>query len=71
MDKKLNAEAVRVIEYLGGTCAAAKLMDVKPPSISQWKYKGIPKVQLRLLKLMRPKAFKTPPKESALPSAQA
>ena len=46
-----------IIDRLGGTSAAADLCEVKPPSVSEWRHNGIPKQQLKFLKLARPDAF--------------
>ena len=57
---KKQEPSVRVIvERLGGTCAAARLCEVKPPSVSEWIANGrIPKARLMYLRLKRPDAFK-------------
>lgn len=47
----------RVIDLLGGTSATAALCDVKPPSVSDWRKTGIPKAQLKFLRLARPDVF--------------
>lgn len=46
-----------VIDRLDGTSAAARLCDVQPPSVSEWRKTGIPKAQLKFLKLARPEVF--------------
>lgn len=46
-----------IIDRLGGTSETARLCDVKPPSVSDWRKNGIPKAQLKFLKLARPDAF--------------
>jgi phage terminase Nu1 subunit (DNA packaging protein) len=48
----------KIIELLGGTAETARICDVSMAAVSQWKIKGIPKTQLRFLKLAKPKAFK-------------
>lgn len=56
----MNAQelAISIIKRLGGTTAAAELCDVTPGAVSQWKgAKGIPKQQLRFLKVVRPDLF--------------
>jgi DNA-binding transcriptional regulator YdaS (Cro superfamily) len=35
-----------LIEKLGGTCAVAELVGVKPPSVSEWKLGSIPDSKL-------------------------
>ena len=43
MDKERDTSAVHTINMFGGTTAVAKLCDIKPPSVSDWKISGIPK----------------------------
>ena len=45
------------IDALGGTNAVAKICNVKPPSVSQWRTDGIPEARLMYLRLLRPDAF--------------
>lgn len=52
-----NDEACRVIDALGGTGAVAKLCDVNPAAVSQWRRDGIPKARLQYLRLARPDVF--------------
>jgi DNA-binding transcriptional regulator YdaS (Cro superfamily) len=51
MDPKL------IIERLGGTAAVARLFNIKPPSVSQWKRDGIPAARVQFLALARPDVF--------------
>lgn len=46
-----------IIDRLGGTSETARLCEVKPPSVSEWRHNGIPKAQLRYLKAVRPDVF--------------
>jgi hypothetical protein len=46
-----------VIDRLGGTSATARLCEVKPPSVSDWRHSGIPKDKLKILRLTRPDVF--------------
>lgn len=46
-----------IIDRLGGTSETARLCEVKPPSVSEWRHKGIPKAQLKFLKAVRPDVF--------------
>ena len=46
-----------VIDRLGGTSETARLCEVKPPSVSEWRKTGIPKARLKFLKLARPEVF--------------
>lgn len=49
-----------IIDALGGTAAVARLCDVQPPSVSDWRKSGIPKARRMYLKLMRPDVFRKP-----------
>ncbi|MGD1323536.1 Cro/CI family transcriptional regulator [Pandoraea pnomenusa] len=46
--------ADQIIDALGGTVKVADLCEVSPAAVSQWRDKGIPKPQLRYLKLRFP-----------------
>lgn len=46
-----------IIDALGGTSEVAKLCEVRPPSVSDWRRTGIPKPRLMFLKLARPEVF--------------
>ena len=37
--------------------AVSKLCEIKPQSVSEWRHKGIPRVQERFLRLLRPDVF--------------
>lgn len=50
-----------LIDRLGGTTAVAKMCDLKPPSVSEWRKAGIPKPWLKFLRLARPDAFSDTP----------
>jgi hypothetical protein len=50
-----------IIDRLGGTSETARLCEVKPPSVSEWRHKGIPKTQLKFLKAVRPDVFEDAP----------
>jgi hypothetical protein len=47
----------KIIEALGGTFAVASLCKIKPPSVSEWKQKGIPEARRQFLELLRPDVF--------------
>lgn len=49
--------ASAVIDRLGGTSAVAKICDIKPPSVHEWRLNGIPKARLQFLRLAYPDAF--------------
>lgn len=55
----------KIIDDLGGTAKAAVICEVSMAAVSQWRRNGIPKQQLRFLKLKRPDVFEKPPKSSA------
>lgn len=46
-----------VIDAFGGTSKVAKLFNIKPPSVSEWRESGIPSARLMCLRLMRPEVF--------------
>ena len=46
-----------IIDALGGTAAVARLCDVQPPSVSDWRKTGIPKARRMYLSLKRPDLF--------------
>ncbi len=47
-----------LIDRLGGTFAVAKLCEVAPPSVSEWKANNrIPPARLMFLRLARPEVF--------------
>lgn len=47
----------RIIDALGGTTRCARLFDIKPASVSEWRRCGIPKARLHSIRLMRPDLF--------------
>lgn len=57
MEKELNQQACRIIDLIGGTSATARLCNVEPPSVTEWKKNGIPNARLMFLKLARPDVF--------------
>ncbi|HBD37092.1 MULTISPECIES: hypothetical protein [unclassified Cupriavidus] len=58
-----------VIDRLGGTSAVAKICEIKPPSVHEWRENGIPKARLQFLRLAYPDAFKGLEEPSAAPAA--
>jgi DNA-binding transcriptional regulator YdaS (Cro superfamily) len=56
MDKKHPDS--RLIDLLGGTNAVARLCEVQPPSVSEWRYTGIPRARLKYLQLAKPEVFR-------------
>ncbi|MFM9438064.1 DNA-binding transcriptional regulator YdaS (Cro superfamily) [Janthinobacterium sp. CG_23.3] len=55
---EVNIAPEKVIELLGGNAKTAALCEVTPGAVSQWLHNGIPKAQLKFLKLARPDVFK-------------
>lgn len=51
-------DANMIIDALGGTAEVARICQVKPPSVSEWRTAGIPPARLMYLKLLRPDVFK-------------
>jgi hypothetical protein len=47
----------KIIDALGGTNEVARLCEIKPPSVSEWRRDGIPHARLMFLKLARPDVF--------------
>lgn len=47
----------RIIDALGGTTRCARIFDIKPASVSEWRKRGIPKARLHSIRLMRPDLF--------------
>lgn len=50
-------DVIDVIEKLGGTSEVARLCEIEPPSVSEWKRNGIPKARLMYLRAIRPDIF--------------
>lgn len=46
-----------IINALGGTNEVARLCEVRPPSVSEWRHLGIPKARLMFLRLAKPEVF--------------
>lgn len=46
-----------IIDRLGGTTEVARLCNVKPPSVSEWRVNGIPPARRQYLELLRPEVF--------------
>jgi len=55
MDKQLTPD--EIIDALGGTSKVAAIADVTDSAVSQWRVNGIPKHQLKFLRLACPVAF--------------
>jgi len=46
-----------IIDRLGGTSETARLCDVQPASVSEWRTNGIPKARLMYLRAVKPEVF--------------
>lgn len=51
----------KIIDKLGGTAEVARICEVRPPSVSEWRKNGIPPARLQFLKLLRPEVFAATP----------
>jgi hypothetical protein len=47
----------QIIDSLGGNGAVAKLCEVTPQAVWQWRRDGIPRARLLYLRAIRPEAF--------------
>lgn len=54
MHKSTDSE---IIDRLGGTAEVARICQIKPPSVSEWRSTGIPPARRQYLELLRPDAF--------------
>ena len=55
---KTDFDPNSVIDLIGGTTEVARICEVEPQAVSQWRKSGIPKARLMFLKLKRPKIFR-------------
>lgn len=55
------SDATEIIQRLGGPTKTATLCEVTPQAVVQWRQNGIPKQQLKFLRLARPDVFQTTP----------
>lgn len=46
-----------IIDAIGGTFEVARICEVQPPSVSEWRRRGIPRARLMFLRLARPEVF--------------
>lgn len=46
---------------MGGTSAVAKICRVQPPSVSEWRYSGIPEARRMYLEILFPEVFQVNP----------
>lgn len=72
MPMTTNPTPDEIIDALGGTSEVARLCEVRPPSVSEWRRTGIPKSRLMFLRLAKPAAFEklTTSLDVALESSQ-
>jgi hypothetical protein len=54
MGKPTDSE---IIDRVGGTTEVARICQIKPPSVSEWRATGIPPARRQYLELLRPDAF--------------
>lgn len=61
-----------IIDRLGGTSETARLCEIEPASVSEWRKNGIPKARLMFLKAVRPDVFKPDwtPADAPVPAPQ-
>lgn len=53
----MNTQAEKIIDALGGTAEAARLFEVRMPSVSAWRHFGIPRARMMYLKAAHPNAL--------------
>ena len=56
--------ASEIIDALGGTAEVARICNVRPPSVSEWRVKGIPEARRMFLEVLRPDLFGEPAAKS-------
>lgn len=56
-NRRMDKFANNIIDLLGGTNAVARLCDIQPPSVSEWRRNGIPKPWLKFFKQRNPELF--------------
>lgn len=56
-----HSQHSRIVDELGGTVAVARLCEISPASVSEWRQKGIPRARLMFLRLARPDVFERLP----------
>lgn len=68
MDKHTDSE---IIDRLGGTSEVARICQIKPPSVSEWRTSGIPSARRQFLTLLRPDVFTAQPAQTERQAAAA
>lgn len=68
--RRMDTYANAIIDAIGGTAEVARICEIKPPSVSEWRSSGIPRARLMFLRLAKPEVFKQvdaahSPKEAA------
>lgn len=53
----MNTDASKIIDALGGTAKVSRLFGVRMPSVSQWKFSGIPAARMMYLQVAHPNAL--------------
>lgn len=53
----MDQEAINVIAALGGSSAVARLCEVTPQAVGQWRKDGLPNARRMYLKVVHPEAF--------------
>lgn len=46
----MNEKASKIVDALGGVTVVAKMFEITPPSVFNWKVRGIPHVRAMYLK---------------------
>ncbi|MYM31508.1 hypothetical protein GTP58_24550 [Duganella sp. CY15W] len=59
MSSSEAAEANRIIDALGGPSKAALLLGITKSAVCQWRKNGVPKTQLKYLRLAHPQVFQS------------
>lgn len=54
--KRIHPDSIK-IDALGGTAAVARMFGIKQPSVTKWRYSGIPPARLMYLRVVRPDVF--------------
>ncbi|CAN7739536.1 Cro/CI family transcriptional regulator [Duganella sp. LjRoot269] len=53
--EKIDAD--ELIAYLGGPTKAGALLGISKSAVCQWRVNGVPKMQVKYLRLAHPEAF--------------
>lgn len=56
----------KIIDQLGGTAVTARIFDIAMPSVTKWRWEGIPKARLMYLKVARPDLFQAAPQAQSV-----